>query len=383
MGIVIGADFVATPSNEKYFIDSNKDAVFGKELSEYLIHADYKIFNLEVPLTNKIKPIAKFGPSLYSNPESINLYRSLGVDLLTLGNNHIMDQGEAGLKDTVAVLDNNSIKHIGAGLNAENAKQPIFFDYFGRSVGVFACTEHEFSVATSYSAGANPFDFYDTQNALKEISLKADYVIVLYHGGKEQYRYPSPDLQKRCRFLIDNGANIVICQHSHCIGCEEKYNSGVIVYGQGNFLFDLNDNDYWSTSLLIEIDEHFRINYVPLCKEKNFVRLATGSQKSEILNDFYNRSNKIIRENYIEEEYSKYAVEKIYDYLWNMSGASNSKILRTINRLSGYKFYKFYVDVKYKPNFATMVLNYLECESHRELVINGLKSFYNNKNNLQ
>ena len=60
----------------------------------------------------------------------------------------------------------------------------------------------------------------------------------IINGGKEHYRYPSPDLQKICRKFIDKGADLVVCQHSHCIGCEEKYNHGTIVYGQWNFLFD-------------------------------------------------------------------------------------------------------------------------------------------------
>ena len=70
---------------------------------------------------------------------------------------------------------------------------------------------------------------------------KCDYTIVLYHGGKEYYRYPSPNLQRVCRYMIEKGTDLVICQHSHCIGCEENYLSGKIVYGQGNFIFDCDD----------------------------------------------------------------------------------------------------------------------------------------------
>lgn len=76
------------------------------------------------------------------------------------------------------------------------------------------------------------------------MSNACDYTIVLYHGGKEHYRFPSPNLQKYCRKFIEKGANIVICQHSHCIGCEENYKNGKIIYGQGNFLFDDSDDEY-------------------------------------------------------------------------------------------------------------------------------------------
>lgn len=85
---------------------------------------------------------------------------------------------------------------------------------------------------------ANPFVesklYLDIQNIKKEV----DYLIVIFHGGKEFYRFPSPILQKNCRSVIDFWADCVITQHSRCIGCEEIYKDRKIIYGQGNFIFD-------------------------------------------------------------------------------------------------------------------------------------------------
>ena len=96
---------------------------------------------------------------------------------------------------------------------------------------------------------------------------ECDYVIVLYHGGKEYYRYPSPILQKVCRKMCDKGADLVICQHSHCIGCREEYKGSEIVYGQGNFIFvGTSNNEYWNNALLIELklEDEASIEYIPL-----------------------------------------------------------------------------------------------------------------------
>lgn len=62
---------------------------------------------------------------------------------------------------------------------------------------------------------------------------------MLYHGGKEYYRYSSPNLQKTCRKMTEKGADLVLCQHSHCIGSYEEYNDSTILYGQGNFIFNM------------------------------------------------------------------------------------------------------------------------------------------------
>lgn len=80
------------------------------------------------------------------------------------------------------------------------------------------CTENEFSSATMHSAGANPFDVLESFDDVQALKEHCDYVVVLYHGGKEFYRYPSPMLQRYCRKFIEKGASLVLCQHSHCIG---------------------------------------------------------------------------------------------------------------------------------------------------------------------
>lgn len=143
-----------------------------------------------------------------------------------------MDQGEDGLESTMKVLDEAKISFIGAGKNIVDASKPYIMNREGFKVGVYACVEHEFSFADYNKPGANPYNTLESYEHVYYFKEHCDYVIVLYNGGKEHYRYPSPDLQKICRKFIDKGADLVVCQHSHCIGCEEKYNHGTIVYGQ-------------------------------------------------------------------------------------------------------------------------------------------------------
>ena len=239
MQIIIGADLVPTSSNSGLFSSGKVEELVDASLMKILNESDYRIFNLEVPLSDVERPIVKCGPNLIAPSATIAGFKALHVDLLTLANNHILDQGEKGLSSTLQALSQHNIEYVGAGMDSEQAAQPFIFSFSEKKIGVYACAEHEFSIATVLTAGANPFDplwSFDHVSSLKE---KCDYVIILYHGGKEHYRYPSPGLQKVCRRFIDKGADLVVCQHSHCIGCEEKYNNGTIVYGQGNFLFDL------------------------------------------------------------------------------------------------------------------------------------------------
>lgn len=372
MSILIGADIVPTKANKEYFISGNMQPVLGTELQNVLEKADYRIFNLECPLVNSVSPIQKCGPNLRAEELTVNGLKSIGIDLLTLANNHIMDHGNAGLKSTMSVLEKEKISFLGAGENLKVAARPFVFFVNNKKIGVYACAEHEFSIADEYKPGANPFDPLESFDHIVELKNCCDYVIVLYHGGKEHYRYPSPMLQRVCRKFIEKGADLVICQHSHCIGCEEKYHSGTIVYGQGNFIFDTLCNPTSESSLLIKINDDFKIEYIPLEKYGCGVRLAKDDTAENILSDFKKRSVLIKNAGFVENEYSKFAKNTVNGYLLSCSGYGHKYVLRLLNRLCGHKLTDFLAK-QFKKNELLAIRNFIECEAHRELFLEGLK----------
>ena len=136
MNILIGADFVPTESNTAYFVRGDAQHLFGEELQKLLAAADYRIFNLETPLADTATPIPKCGPNLIASTGAVAGYRAAGADLLTLANNHILDQGEAGLRTTVETLERAGIAHIGTGDTPHAAAEPYIFTCSGRKIGV-------------------------------------------------------------------------------------------------------------------------------------------------------------------------------------------------------------------------------------------------------
>lgn len=372
MGIIIGADFVPTTTNYDLFANGNVEELVGKELKEILINADYRIFNLELPLTDTATPISKCGPALIAPTSTIELYKKANVNLLTLANNHIFDQGAQGLKSTVDLLNNSGIGMVGVGDTPEAAAQPYVFNYRDKKIGVYACAEHEFSIVSDEAPGANPFDPLESLDHISKLKDECDFVIVLYHGGKEHYRYPSPNLQKTCRKIVEKGADLVVCQHSHCIGCEEKYNNGTIVYGQGNFLFDLSNSEFWQTALLIDINEKFEISYIPVKKVERTVALASEEQKQQILSDFLQRSEQIKQDCVVKQKYKEFADQMRDLYLNTFLGARKGFFFKVINKLSGHRFERYYLEKRYKKEKILALRNFIECEAHRELILEGL-----------
>lgn len=372
MKILIGADLVPTKSNILLFESGNARELLGAELMGLFEKADYRIFNLEVPLSDKEQPIPKCGPNLIAPTKCIAGYQAMQVDLLTLANNHILDQGQQGLTSTVQTLEQAGIAYTGVGNTPDEAAQPFIFECNGKKIGVYACAEHEFSIVTDHSAGANPIDWLESPDHIAELKEQCDYVIVLYHGGKEHYRYPSPDLQKVCRKLVEKGADLVVCQHSHCIGCKEKYQNGTIVYGQGNFLFDDDDSEFWQTSLLITLDEDFKLDYIPLLKCKNKVRIAKGEQARRILAEFELRTTEICEKEFVETEYAAFSQRMLNGYLAVFTMKGSNIIFQVLNKLSGRKLCAT-LSRRLPQSYKIALLNFVECEAHREVLLEGLK----------
>lgn len=364
--ILIVGDLFPTKSNEGLFEKGDIDKLFGREIQELFRKCDYRIANLEGALTESGKEIPKRGPCLKAGGRCMTAIKKMNIDCLSLANNHILDYGEIGLNSTCKAIEDAGAVYVGVGRNIDQMKKAHRFVVDHMQIGVLSCAEYEFSIATKYSAGANPFDALEILDDIFELKESCDYVIVLYHGGKEYYRYPAPYLQKRCRKMAEKGADLVICQHSHCIGCMEEHNGSTIVYGQGNFLFDLGGDEYKNTGFIITADPRSRkVNFHPVIRKDNSVRMADKAAAKRIQKDFCKRSEQIKNGEFVYKQYSKFASERIMSYeLLSMGGIG--KILIKLHLLKLLKWI-------YGREAELALLNTLNCEAHNDLFAEGLK----------
>ena len=373
--LYIGADFVPTDINRVLFETGNIEALVGKELLGLFKQSDLNVFNLEVPLTDASTPIDKFGNNLKSPTKTIYGYKALEPIFLTLSNNHSLDHGVEGLTTTLELLKKHDIKNAGAGASVKAAKKPFIFEKEGIRIGFYLCAEHEFRVASCHTMGANPFDVLESFDDVEALKKTCDYVIVLYHGGKEFYRYPSPMLQRYCRKFVDKGADLVVCQHSHCIGSREDYGKGTIIYGQGNFIFNsefyIQHKEVVKDSLLINVEatkDSFIVSEVPIRSTELGTRLATESEADETLTAYKQRSEHIRDAHFVVQAYKDFAYTHVKRYLREFIG--RAFIIRAINALFGRKLMQLLLG---KTSYLA-IQNYLECEAHHELFLRGIKN---------
>lgn len=295
MKLLIGGDVVPTSSNERYFTDGDIKTLFGKTC-DLAKQADRVLINLECALTNSDNAIAKFGPNLKANPSCVKALKNYGVTDVMLSNNHTFDFGIAGLDETVKTLEREGINYTGIGENDTDSRKPYIIEKDGEKVGIIDVCEHEYSYALPDRKGTNPFDPFLTMQDIRELKKKTDYLIVIYHGGKEHCHYPSPRVYNLCREMVNNGADAVLTQHSHCIGCYEEFNGGHILHGQGNFCFYYkNVPESWYTGFLVELDtkNKSKIQLYPFVIGETGVSLAEGKDYDDIMSAFYARNEEL------------------------------------------------------------------------------------------
>lgn len=209
--------------------------------------------------------------------------------------------------------------------------------------------EHEYSYALPDRIGANPYDPYLTMQDIRTAKQNAEYVIVIYHGGKELCRYPSPRLRNLCREMVYCGADVVLTQHSHCIGCYEEFEKGHILYGQGNFHFCApGKTDLWNTGLLVELDieKDLKIRFIPIVTGELGIDLAQGQKYDEIMRSFAERNEELENGKWLDG--------------WKAYCAGASKWYKEVisESLISSDF-----DIK-EQRFA----HYLDCEAHTDIL---------------
>lgn len=288
MRLILCGDLVPTAATIPAFEADDPKQLMGDTLP-VLARGDFAVANLECALTDSEMPIRKCGPNLKGRPEYAGVVAKCGFTHLGMSNNHVMDFGVSGLRDTVRAVEQAGMVCFGIGENDQDSRKPLVLEKNGQKAAIIAVCEHEYSYALRDQMGSNPFDPFDTMQDISEARKQADWVIVMYHGGKEQCEYPSPRLRKACRAMVRAGADLVVCQHSHCIGCAEDYADGKILYGQGNFNFVAHpENPQWQSGLMLDVlmDESLSVEYLPVVTTETGIRLAVDGEKEAILSAF-------------------------------------------------------------------------------------------------
>ncbi len=371
MKVLVAGDFcVGMRVNDA--VETGDYAQMFNAVRPVIADSDISIVNFEFPVVSgDDSPIAKVGPALHGSESAVEALRYAGFNVCTLANNHILDYGERNCIRTRQVIEKSGIKTLGAGGNLEQASETLFIKVKNETIGLINCCEHEFSIASDNTAGANPLNPIAQYYKIREAKASADYVVVIVHGGIEHYQHPTPRMLKEYRFFVDAGADAVVNHHQHCSCGYEIYKGKPIFYGLGNFLFDHNvlRNAPWNEGYMVELTLNrasVSFNIIPYRQCGDTPSVTPLDKESEIafkrrINDL----NEIIASPYkLSEQQDKYSLEHRRFILSCFTPWTNRWLLAAYIR-------------GLLPSFLNkrkrlVIKNRVTCESHRELTIKEL-----------
>lgn len=323
--VIIGGDIFPCNENNKLFQDGNIEELFGKEVIDLFNKADYSVLNLEGVLSETKCKQEKTGPVIKSNPGAINAISKLGINALTLANNHITDACQKGCDDTIATIESKGIQWLGIGTK-DNMKDSLTVVLGNKKICFYNVTERFWNTPTSNTTGANVYDDLIVFNRLKELKFSSDYVIVIFHAGAERFEYATPLVRERCHRMALAGADIVLTQHTHCIGCEEYFHNSYILYGQGNFVFKNQREDFEVEptlhGLLIELEltnDTLSIIKHPVTATRKY---TVSLDEEPDLTSFYERSSKNENIEWVSKEFQKSKRKILAKFIFDLKGKS-------------------------------------------------------------
>ena len=256
---------------------------------------DLLIGNLEGTFTNRGERLDKYY-TFRAPPALAETLRGAGFDAVTLANNHALDFGLVGLRDTLDALDAIGVSYFGAGLNRREAEAPLIVEAAGAFIALLGFSGVQSSVfATEDAPGVARPEAEAVAGSVAAIRSAVDFVIVVFHFGTEYEATPTGQQRELARAAADAGASLVIGHHAHTLQPWERRGDSLILYGLGNFVFDLDREDlatlgegpFATAVAIVELSNiaapRLRFRPVYIDPDENRPRPASAGERERIL----------------------------------------------------------------------------------------------------
>lgn len=182
--------------------------------------------------------------SFCSIPQYVELFEYLGINIIELTGNHLLDKGNMAFENTLQLLSDKGFNFYAGGYSLEEASQPLLIEHNGNQLAFIGCNLAGPSNvwAEENKSGVNPCDYDGLEKQIRSLSESGILPIVSFQYFESNYMKAPTNQTQDFRRMADAGAVIVSGSQSHVPMSMEIYNSSFIHYGLGNLFFDQMDN---------------------------------------------------------------------------------------------------------------------------------------------
>lgn len=253
--------------------------VLSKDLVEEMNNADIMMLNNEFAYSTRGVEETDKSYTFRANPSRVGILGEMGVDIVSLANNHALDFGQDALIDTFSTLDTAGIDYVGAGENLARAKSPIYKKVGNKTIAFVAASRVVFAMdwyATDTTPGMiGTYDPAMILESVKEAKENSDFVVIFVHWGVERKQYPEKYQRTLAQNYIDAGADAVIGCHPHVMQGIEFYKGKPIAYSLGNFWFNKSAKESGMVKLYLDPDGTMRVQLLPVMNKNMKTYLLT------------------------------------------------------------------------------------------------------------
>lgn len=263
---------------------------FNQGLLEQMRNADIFMINNEFTFTSRGTPTVNKKFTFRADPGNVSMYEEMGVDIVSVANNHIYDYGEISLLDTLDTLEQAEIPYVGAGRNLQEAMTPVYYIANGMKIAFVSATQIERNgtpdtkEATQDSAGVlrcmNPDNLLLT---IEEAKKNSDYVILYIHWGTESQEAIDWLQEQQTPIYAQAGVDLIIGDHPHCLQKMDSVEGVPVIYSLGNFWFNSRTQNSCVVKVTLRAGEMESFQFIPCRQSDCRTALLTGQEKTEVL----------------------------------------------------------------------------------------------------
>lgn len=269
----------------------NVEEAFSTGLLEMMRSADVFMLNNEFTFTNRGTPTPGKQFTFRANPEKVSLLQDIGVDVVSVANNHIYDYGEISLLDTLDTLNGAGIAYTGAGKNLEEAMKPVYLIANGMKIGIIGATQIERNgtpdtkEATATTPGVlRCMDTTKLLHVIAQMEEACDYTILYIHWGTESQEEIDWLQEEQAPVYVQAGVDLIIGDHPHCLQKIDTVSGVPVIYSLGNFWFNSKTQNSCVVEVVLKEKGLYTFKFVPCKQEDSRTRLLEGSEKQGVLN---------------------------------------------------------------------------------------------------
>lgn len=239
-------------------VTANYDAggisnVLSQGLRDKMASADLCMVNEEFPFGMAGEPMEDKQYTFRVEPSYVSVLTDMGVDIVSLANNHVLDYGTDCLEETFRTLQQAGIDYVGAGSTKEEAAALRTYELNGRTYGILSASRvipvAEWNIENRQPGVLATYDESALVNAIQAAGEICDFLTVYVHWGVEH----TTQLEEHQKYLahayVDAGADLVLGAHPHVLQGIENYKGKLIFYSLGNYVF----NQTIEKTMLVEV----------------------------------------------------------------------------------------------------------------------------------